>query len=110
MNSQDSTAEMTHEEEHLDNGGSPKKSCTTEKKQAVRRPIIPPRLSDLCSACGQPRSDWNFNIEDGVAIMNRSSSSKRLEGMKDKEGKGQKMLRGKGRVIYRRPPHALFSP
>jgi len=110
MNSHVSTAELTRKEEHLDDGSSPKKSCTDEKQQAVRQPIIPPSVSVLCSTCSQPQREWNFSIEDGVPINNRNSSSKRLDDIEEKEGKEQKMPREMGRVIYRRPPHPLFSP
>lgn len=95
-----------------DGGGSigrgSQKSCT-EKKQAV----IPPSVSDLCSTCALPQweSDWNFSIEDGVPFnKNSSTSCKRGDLMKDKSGKGQKIWRKKGRVLYRRPPPVLFSP
>nr|ABK22302.1 unknown [Picea sitchensis] len=108
MDSEVIAADLACDQEEFsgDSGGSigrgSQKSCTDQKQ-----PIIPPSVSVLCSTCALPRweSDWSFSIEDGVP-MNKND---RGDLMKDKAGKGQKMRRNKGRVLYRRAPHVLFS-
>lgn len=112
MDSDASVAELAREE-YSGDGGGPKKLCTEQKQQTVRQPIIPPSVRVLCSTCAQPRweSEWNFSIEDGVALNNKNSSFQGGDSMKDKVGKGQKTRRNMGRVFYHRQPRAvLLSP
>ena len=74
-------------------------------------------VSVLCSSCAQKRveSEWNFNIEDGVPVHKRnttSSESERGDSKKDSDraDKSQKMRRNMGRVLYRRSLPILPSP
>jgi len=109
MDSHVSTSELDRHG-YSGDGSGPKDSGTDQKQQAVHQPIIPLSVTVLCSSCAQPQweKEWNFSIEDGVAInCNNNSSFERGDSMKDKAGKGQKMRRNMGKVFYHKQPRTV---